>query len=400
MSRRWLTVAVHEYLRHVLRPGFFLFTFGFPVLFVLISAGVGVVAAASQSGGNKLGYVDRSGLLNGMPEKESEGQTELLRYPDEGAARSATQGGELDGYLVVPEDYVSTGDVTVYASEGVSESSQQAVGDFLRGALVGQTQAVSGEHLREPISGVEEFSAATGEERSTASEVSHIVLPYLFSILYFIAVLTSSSYLLQALVEEKENRLMEILGTSMRPGGLMTGKIMGFGLVGFTPVAVWAVGIGVIGAVALLLTPTTAGLGLPPWPLLLGVFMLVVAYFLISGLLTAVGAAVTSTQESQQFAAPFSLLVVSPLIILPAVFGSPNGALAVAASLFPPTAPVIMLQRLLVGEVPPYQISLSIALLLLSSAAAICLAGRVFRFGMLQYGERLSLKQIGRAISG
>jgi len=94
-----------------------------------------------------------------------------------------------------------------------------------------------------------------------------------------------------------------------------------------------------------------------------------------------------------------SLLVISPLFILPAVFVSPNGALAVAASLFPPTAPAIMLQRLLVGEVPAYQIALSVALLLISAVAAIWVAGRVFRFGMLQYGKRLSLRELGRAIS-
>jgi ABC-2 type transport system permease protein len=399
MSRRWLTVAVHEYLRHVLHPGFLLFTFGFPVLLILVSVGVGAIAAVSQSGESKLGYVDRSGVLNEMPEKKSEGQTTLLRYPDEGAARSATQNGELDGYLVVPEDYVSTGDVAVYAPEGLPEKSRQVVGEFLQGALAERAGTSAPERLGEPISGVEEFSAATGEERSTAGEVSRIVLPYLFSILYFIAVLSSSSYLLLALVEEKENRLMEILGTSMGPGGIMAGKILGFGLVGLTPVAVWAAGIGVVGVVALLLLPAVPELGIPPWPLLLGAFMLVVAYFLISGLLTAIGTAVTSTQESQQFAGPVSLLVISPLFILPAVFVSPNGALAVAASLFPPTAPAIMLQRLLVGEVPAYQIALSVALLLISAVAAIWVAGRVFRFGMLQYGKRLSLRELGRAIS-
>jgi ABC-2 type transport system permease protein len=179
----------------------------------------------------------------------------------------------------------------------------------------------------------------------------------------------------------------------------MLGKIVGIGLVGLTQYLVWSL-------VAMNLSlPAIAGLmamgetGAPMIPLsMIGYFLLffVLGYFLYASIFTAVGAPFNTDQEAQQFAIVPQMLIVSGIAVYPAVMNNPNGPVAVAASLIPFTAPLIMYLRTAIAEPPGWQIVLSIVILILSTVGIAWIAGRIYRVGILMYGKKPTIPEIIR----
>jgi len=220
-----------------------------------------------------------------------------------------------------------------------------------------------------------------------------IMLPVLAGVLFIIAVNISGGYLLQAVVEEKENRTMEILVTSVSPDQLMTGKILGDLLVGLTQLVVWII----FAVIALRFLPLFIPMGEVPkiefsYLLLIAATMLP-SFVMVSAAMGAIGATATESREAQQVAGWFTLPIMIPLWFITTIMFNPNGPLAVGMSLFPLTAPIAMPLRAMFTTVPAWQIILVIAALILLAILSLWLSGRVFRLGMLRYGKRVRLRE-------
>lgn len=206
---------------------------------------------------------------------------------------------------------------------------------------------------------------------------------------------------MQAVVEEKENRTMEVLITSVSPQQLMGGKVIGIIGVGLTQVVAWF-GVGIL---AILI-----GRNFIPWmslirlsgdtvALLIATF--IPSFIMVSALMAAVGATVTEAREGQQITGLFTLPVAVPYWLAAVILNNPNGPVAVILSFFPLTAPATLAMRIGLVEIPAWQFILNILILTLTALGALWLAGRTFRLGMLQYGQRLSLRQIfGKPVRG
>ncbi|MDQ2807039.1 MAG: ABC transporter permease [Chloroflexota bacterium] len=402
---KWRVVAAHEYRQQVRRKGFLIATFGLPLLMVgLFVVAIWLAVAAEQV--DAVGYVDNAGLLRNEPARvvlaDAGGSTGLfsdppvtmLRYPDLVAGRGALDSKAIAVLFVVPADYTASGRVTAYAPNHVPDLAQTRFTTLLRRDLLAGLPADP--RLAAPIVEVQRRTL----DDQPSNPFSRILVPLIYGILFFVATFSSSSYLMQSLVDEKENRVMEVLGTSLPPGGLMLGKILGLGAVGLTQLAVWVTGGLLALAVAGGVLPDLAGVSLP-WPtvaLMLALFL--PSYLLFAASLATVGAMVTVRQEGQQLAGIFSLLGVLPTWFVAVILTDPNGPVATGLSLFPYTAPLTLLLRQQTTDLPVWQIPLSLLILTSAAAGMIWLAGRMLRYGMLRYGKRVGWRELGRALRG
>jgi len=355
-----------------------------------------------------VGYVDNAGLLRNEPPHVvladesasakgglfSDPPVTITRYPDLATGRTALDSKTVAVLFVVPADYAATGKVTAYAPNHVPDLAQTRFTTLLRRALLAELPA--NPRLAEPVVAVQRRTL----DDQPSNPFSRILVPFIYGILFYIATFSSSSYLMQSLVEEKENRVMEVLGTSLPPGGLMLGKILGLGAVGLTQLTVWVSGGLLALGVAGQFVPDLAGVSLP-WPTVaLMIALFLPSYLLFAASLATVGAMVTARQEGQQLAGIFSLLGALPSWFFALILTDPNGPLATGLSLFPYTAPMTLLLRQQTTALPAWQIPTSLALITLAAAGMIWLAGRMLRYGMLRYGKRVGWRELGRALRG
>jgi ABC-2 type transport system permease protein len=232
-----------------------------------------------------------------------------------------------------------------------------------------------------------------------AAFMGRFMAPFILAFVFLMAVNTTSQFLMSSVVEEKENRMMEILLTSCTPLQMLWGKVLGLGLLGLTQVGLW------LGAGALIISGQSegvmdflSGVRFTPDIIILGLLYLVLGYFFFSGVMAGVGASVTAEREGQQFAGFFTILTILPMALLITFMEDPNGPLPVFFSIFPLTSPVGMLMRMPMTTVPVWEIIVSVALLAVTVVATVWLAARVFRLGLLMYGKRLTAREIIAAL--
>jgi len=209
-----------------------------------------------------------------------------------------------------------------------------------------------------------------------------------------VSVFTSGGYLMQAIVEEKENRTMELLATSLSPMQIMGGKIIALIGVGLTQVVAW----GFFPLLVILLVgpmlPSLQGVAVD-WEMIWIVLLTTLPTFvLISALMATIGSTVTEAREGQQITSLVTLPVIAPFLLFSVLIADPNGVVAIVLSIFPLTAALTLLIRMAFATVPAWQIVLSTLLLILSAVGSLWLAGRVFRVGMLSYGKRLGWREV------
>ncbi len=395
MRKLWL-IARREYLYNFRRRSFLFTAFGVPVFtffmwFILFSVAENTVGGTGQLG--NIGYVDEVGFLADPVEKPEE----YVAFADAETAQAALLAGDIGAYFVVVADFMNAGQVDAFSIEGVPEGIEDQLADFVKTNLAYMAPPDAPiDRLLDPIN-MTTVELSTGNEIEGEAFVGKIMLPIVFALIFIMAVNTTSQFLMSGVVEEKENRMMEILATSSTPLEMLWGKVLGLGGLGLTQVALW----GVAGYVLLNVQPDNeflSGISIQPDMVIIALIYLVLGYFLFGAIMAAIGAAVTAEQEGRQFAGLFTLVVVLPMILIVSFLEDPNGTVPVVLSLFPLTAPIAMLMRMPLAPVPIWQVIASIGVLAVSVAGVVWLAARVFRLGMLMYGKRLSIREIVNAI--
>jgi ABC-2 type transport system permease protein len=400
---RMLLVARHEYLRHVRRRGFLLATFGLPLLLLSIIGVVILVLVNNVRPERAIGYVDQSGLLNAItlpaPGADSAERVPLLAFPNQNTAEAALAAGQIDAYALIPPTYAASGQITIYGREALSAEGMRSLQAALNQGLLAQAALPPEVAARalDPLGEVEVRSLAGGTVDRLAL-AGRMAVAIIGSLLFMVTVFSSAGYLLQALVEEKENRTMELVTTAISPGQLLGGKTLGLGLLGLSIAAAWLVGVAIAWGVGAAFFAPLRELRLSLELLVPAALFLPLGFMLFAGLMVAISAVMPTAQDSQQLAGLVNLVAVIPLIVSGVFFSSPDGALATGLSLFPLSAPVAMLLRLVLGSVPAWQLALSLALLAITAGLVIWGAARLFRAGMLRYGQRLGPREALRAL--
>jgi ABC-2 type transport system permease protein len=395
MTKLW-HVAWHEYQRHVFKRRFVLVGLLSVPLIILVIVGLIFLVIWLDTNTTPLGYVDSSGLLKDpLPAPAPEPPDRpvpILPFETEAAARSALDAGKIQAYYVLPADYLSTGRLSVVHLGALKSPASTQFYAFLTANLLRSTDPVIANRL---VKGAEIIVQSPDGSRSVSSQNWFSVLvPMVAGIAFIIAMFSTGGYLMQAVVEEKENRTMEVIITSVSPNQFMAGKIIGDTAIGLTQIILWSFFI----VIPILVLRNTIsflrGIQITTQTLLLVVFVMFPAFVLVSALMAAIGATISEAREGQQMVGMISLPIWIPYMLTGLLMSNPNSPLALGLSLFPLTAPLTMLMRDGLTILPTWQIALSASIQVLSAAGAIWLTGRAFRLGMLRYGKRLKWREV------
>ncbi len=396
----WL-VAGHEYLKAVKKRAFILSTLGIPVLITAVMA-ISIYMAIGRRDTRPLGYIDQSGLLVRAIQPTPEGNetlTELRALPDLASAQAALEKGEIQGFYVLPADYLQTQQVELYYWE--QQPGEGVRDDFARFMRVNLAADLPTGMQQRALQGTSLTVRALDSKRTfSEKQFINLILPFAAGFFLFFAVMSSSGYMLQAVADEKENRTIEVLATSLSAGQLVTGKALGTMAIAITQLLVWGVTVA-IGLMVGARFWDVLGQAVVPWDFLLIVLLYFMpAYALIVGVMTAIGASVNETRQGQQIAGVINLIFTVPFFFTPLVFANPNNPILVVLTLFPSTAFLTVALRWPMTAIPLWQMALSWVLLVGTAAASVWAAARVMRAHMLRYGQRFSLRSLIQAIQG
>jgi len=319
--------------------------------------------------------------------------------------RQAANDGAIGGFILLDELTLENGEAILYTADRPSTLRQVTMRSAIaRSALEYQLEQqdvdveamLRGGELR-----VEMLTSAGAD-----MEDPQFVVAYIGAFFLYMVILIYAVAVMRATLEEKTNRIVEVIISSMKPWHLMLGKIVGVGAVSMTQKAIWALA-GVLlftAGVPMLVAaqPELADLsqirdvlpGIGMLPLFLAYF--VFGFFMYSGLYAAVGAMCNSDEEAQQAQWPIIMLLVVPIIMVTNVIEDPNSAMAVGLSLFPLFSPILMWGRVAGGGVPAWQIALSFVLMLGAVFAIAWVAGRIYKVGILMAGKRPTVPELWR----
>jgi ABC-2 type transport system permease protein len=202
----------------------------------------------------------------------------------------------------------------------------------------------------------------------------------------------------RSIVEEKSSRIFEVMLSVTRADDMLTGKLVGVGAVGITQIAIW-LAAAVILSTSALLHPLLSGDIKIRFTLMEAIFFpiyFVLGFFLYSAFFSGLAATCETAQDLQMYVSLAVVPTWASFAILPFLLSNPNSRWVVVASLFPPTAPLVMMPRIGLSMPPAWQIALSVALLLLTIWAVVWVASRLYRVGILMYGKRATLPELLR----
>lgn len=226
-----------------------------------------------------------------------------------------------------------------------------------------------------------------GGKESTPNFLMVFFSSFIFIMLLMMMILYSGGMLIRSLVEEKSNKIIEILISSCTSNDLLAGKILGLSALGMTQIIIWAaIGISLVGSSVV---PPDAFEHILP---MLGYFVLGFVFY--TAIFVGIGSVVTTEQEAQQMTTYISILLVFPVVIAFSAIQNPDSTLIQVLSYFPLTLPSIMMLRLNVAPVPFPEILITIIIMVFSIYLTIYFAAKIFRIGILSYGKRPSIKEI------
>jgi ABC-2 type transport system permease protein len=402
MRNTWLVIK-HEIRSTLGKPSFWIMTFLFPLVIVGLQVVSQVLArdmveeaANATSESEAIGYVDEAGLIQTIP---TEIPSELLvAYPDQKSARAALENGNIKSYYLIPADFVASGDLVLVErdfSPFKSLISSNPIRVVINANLVGD-EALA-ELIVNPTAEVETIPLAPLGGTDMNNPLTFIVPSATLFIFFFVITMTSG-FMLQSVAKEKENRVIEVLLSSLHPREMMLGKIIGLGAVALLQIGLW-MGAGLFALdKSVVAVAGAAAFALPPGFMVWALLYFVLGYLLYASLMGALGALAPSAREGQQFTFVLLLPLMVPMFLLNAFIQTPNAPLPLFLSLFPLTAPVAMVTRLAATGVPFWQPLVSVALLVATTYFIVAMTARLFRAQTLLSGATLTAKRIWQAL--
>ena len=432
-------IIKREYLVRVRKRSFLVMTILGPLL---IAAFYGLIgwAAIGSTDQKKVEVVDESGLFAGKFKNTPSLTFSFIKTPIAAAKKAFPKSGN-DVLAYIPKNVLNDSKgVQLFAEKGVSfdlksgiERTMEKEIENLKLTRSGITRQVI-EDAKVDVDAETISLSDEGEKQSSSGAAS--VVGLLCAILIYITVMIYGMQVMRGVVEEKTNRIIEIIISSVKPFQLMMGKILGVGLVGLTQFVLWillsfgitSAGTAIFGskfanrptvqasvqaqagqpdavptkvakAASNPVAAFISSIGNLNLPLIVGCFMFYFlgGYLLYSALYGAIGAAVDNETDTQQFMLPVTLPIIFSFIIAQFVLRDPDSTLAFWTSIIPFTSPIIMMVRLPLG-VPAWQLILSMSLLVLGFIGTTWLAARIYRVGILMYGKKPTYRELSKWI--
>lgn len=411
-------ITQREYLSRVRKKSFLIMTLLTPFIFVAI-IGLPVLLAGIQSGeSKKIVIIDQTGLYSNQKIEDFDGYS--FEYIKESGTPTENRNEGTFGILQITSDLTENPKaVSIFSEKQVPANLINYLNNHFSETLKDQqleSLAHSQNIDRKTLDQVQVILAnkievasikwsEDGQEQETSAHFVTIIATA-FSLLLYMFVATYGAMVMQGVIEEKSNRIVEVMISSVRPFDLMMGKIIGIGLVGLTQILLW----GVIMGSAFLAMQTIFGQGGDSsiqesliyaqnvnWGQLIASFIIyfVGGYLVYASTFAMFGSAVDNPQDAQQFILPVTLLLLFALYAGIYSTSNPDGPLAVWTSIIPFTSPVVMVNRVAFG-VGTGELILSISLLLVTAILMVYIAARIYRVGIFMYGKKPSMKEISK----
>ncbi len=412
MVRKALMVARWEYIEKLKSKAFLISIILTPILMLGFGVVPSLLMLKEDTESRTIGVIDQSQKLSESLKIRVEeryrlknGKPNYLILPVEyngdlqDSKRKADQlilSEQIEGCLVLPSD-IEHDSVFEYRSQNVgniklTERLSRTMRDVIieKKLLRANLNPSLIEELRTPIDlkGIK-LSKGGKEEKAGFQEV--LFTAYGFLMMMFIMVMMSGQMLVRSMLEEKSNRVVEVLLSSCSSNDLMAGKILGLSALGLTQIAFWTI-IGLGFTLKFGDLPITGIQTL----LIMGYFIL--GYVFYSAIFVAVGAPISTEQEAQQMTSYISLIFIIPLVLAMAVLQNPNSLMAKALSFFPLTTPTMMALRIPVQMPATWEIIGTILVLILSTGGMMWVAGKIFRTTILLTGKRPGIAELLRII--
>ncbi|MBL7704189.1 MAG: ABC transporter permease [Taibaiella sp.] len=425
-------IIKREYLSRVKKRSFIITTLLLPILFIVFLFGTSYLAAKSTRE-KKVVVKDESGYFIN---KLKSSKTVLYSYsqePIEGL-KERLYNDSFTALIYIPAFNLDQKQkFQIYSNENLGTEVENNLNDQANNIVRGERIRIAGideQKYKDASTDMVTFDNIVGKEQKKGNtNLASIVgmasgfLLYLFMLLYGASVMTS-------VMEEKTNRIAEIIISSVKPFQLMMGKIVGVAMVGLTQVAIWVAFIAILAMVAMPLlsnmqmdpeqaraiseqamaggdagfagkiatvmaTGTLEGVNLLSvfgW----FVFFFLGGYFLYAALFAAVGSLVNEgQQDAQQFSTIITLPIIFSFVIMTTAIKDPNSGLAVFGSIFPLTSPIVMMARI-PFDVPASQLIISVVCLIAGFVLTTLLAAKIYRTGILMYGKKITMKEVGK----
>jgi ABC-2 type transport system permease protein len=408
-------VLKREFLERVRGKGFWIGTLVLP----LFMAGMTILPTLLNRGGSAktIVLVDEAPagvaaqVVAGLTRPDEDGKPSRYRVeraagPFAGVRESLNRrvlDKEIDGYVYLPADVVQRNTIE-YRARNVS--NLQVAGDIRRAV----SQAVQASRLQGAGLQVGEVAAllrpvevnsarVTAQGEKAGNAVSAFFLSYIVGFVVYFLVFLYGFNVMRSVLEEKTNRIVEVVVSSMKASHLMLGKILGVGAVAMLQVALWVVAgmaISRLGGRMGMPQGALSNLGLSAGVVTQLVVFFILGFFLFAALFAALGAAVNSEQEAQQYQTVVFLPLIVPMLFITQIVGDPLGTTATVLGLIPLTAPVTMPMRLTATSLPAWQIAASLVGIAVTVVLVAWLAGKIYRVGILSTGKKPTLGELIR----
>ena len=420
-------IIAREYLTRVKKKSFIIMTILGPILFALLTLMPLLIQKFSEKETNTILIIDEAPSIF----TTRLANTKEIRFINDSVslkeAKQNFSNYKADAILYVPADYIKNAHLITLISEKqlgieVKSAIEDVINHEIEGTRIkslGITEAQI-ESVKTDIS----IKTQTLSGKDNSSELMTIVGFFTGGLIYFFIIFYGTQ-VMRGVIEEKTNRIIEVLISSVKPFELMMGKILGIALVGLTQFALWVIltiSITTVVSKAFydskydsqkieqqiqktsnenidVASEMQNNLATINIPLVLGcfIFYFIGGYLLYSALFAAVGSAVDNETDTQQFILPITIPLIFSFIVAQSVISNPNSALAYWCSFIPFTSPVVMMVRIAFGVVW-YELAISMLLLIIGFVLTTYLAGRIYRIGILMYGKKPSYQEIKKWI--
>ncbi|TSA36457.1 MAG: ABC transporter permease [Porphyromonadaceae bacterium] len=431
-------VIQREYTTRVKKKSFIIMTLLTPVLLAAMLIIPGYLATKEDNQAKVIAVIDKTNITEGaIP------QTDYMKFEYVSGTEVETikQNFAKSGYyaiLYIPENVLVSSKVQLYSNQqttvGVNEHIVKALDGFFTNIKL-KNENVPMDIMQRIATNINVDTiqwTSTGEEKAGSAGLV-LVIGYISGFLMYFLIFMFGAQVMRGVMEEKSNRIVEVIISSVKPFQLMMGKVVGIALVGLTQFVIWiALTFGIFYGAQSVLKDKPDGnqttsissnimekgntqiakasstgkyeemfkeisgkFSAVNFPLILGCFLFffIGGYLLYASLFAAVGSAVDNDTDTQQFMLPITIPIIVGLFVMMNAMQAPNSSIAVIFSLIPLTSPIVMMARVPYG-VPYWQLGLSAFLLIISFMGTIWMAGKIYRIGILMYGKKVNYAEL------
>ncbi len=420
-----------EFNERVRKKSFIITTLLMPVLMIVLMVAPAFIMKFAQGEQKRIAVIDRSGLVAPHLESDESVLFETCDLDVDSARRALT---DRFAVLYIGDDLFGKADVRLYANSSTSMVLEEKIAAQIERVV--ETEKLKRYDIADlPRIMCEVKTDITlqtfrndkeEEDQSGSSSTVATVLGYVLGFMLYMFLLLYGSMVMLSVIEEKNNRVLEVMVSSVRPFDLMMGKILGVACVALLQILIWGVLICVVGAVVIpqfmpadvLEGARAMQQGLPDAALtegmnpqllqavatmtdtgylvkLVGCLLLFVlgGFLLYAAMFAAVGSTVDNVQDAQQLQTPVTIPIILAIFVMFAVINDPNSAVAFWFSVIPLTSPIVMMARI-PYDIPTWEILLSLGVLYASFMAMVWLAAKIYRVGIFMYGKKPSFKEL------